>query len=94
MGYWHYFIGWNFTFIGTTHLLLFSYRPQEQGKAQGANEFLVFSAAAVGSLFAGQGVVLLGWAWLNLLSIPLLIVVALLIWRLNEQQALAASEAS
>lgn len=100
VGYWHYFtgllllgIGWNFTFIGATHLLSFSYRPQEQGKVQGMNEFLVFSAAAVGSLFAGQGVVLLSWAWLNLLSIPLIVIVAVLIWRLNEQQALAASEA-
>src|SRR5690606_24761415 len=86
-GYWHYFagllllgVGWNFTFIGATHLLSLSYRPQEQGKVQGINEFLVFSAAAVGSLFAGQGVVLLGWDWLNLASIPLIALVAILIW--------------
>jgi hypothetical protein len=54
---------------------------------------LVFSAAAIGSLFAGQGVVLLGWAWLNLLSIPLIAVVAMLIWRLDEQQAVALAGA-
>ena len=97
-GYWHYFagllllgVGWNFTFIGATHLLSLSYRPQEQGKVQGINEFLVFSAAAVGSLFAGQGVVLLGWDWLNLLSIPLIGLVAILIWRLDEARAAAAA---
>lgn len=99
-GYWHYFmgllllgVGWNFTFIGATHLLSLSYRPQEQGKVQGINEFLVFSAAAVGSLFAGQGVVLLGWDWLNLASIPLIALVAILIWRLDEARAAAVTAA-
>lgn len=99
-GYWHYFmgllllgVGWNFTFIGATHLLSLSYRPQEQGKVQGINEFLVFSAAAVGSLFAGQGVVLLGWGWLNLVSIPLIGLVAILIWRLDEARAAAVTAA-
>lgn len=93
-GYWFYFVGlvllgvgWNFTFIGATHLLSFTYRPQEQGKVQGINEFLVFSAAAVGSLFAGQGVVILGWVWLNVLSMPLVVLAAMMIWRLNEEQA-------
>lgn len=97
IGFWHYFIGllllgvgWNFTFIGATHLLSFSYRPAEQGKVQGINEFLVFSVAALGSLFAGQGVVLLSWAWLNLLSIPFIALVALLIWRLDERPVSAA----
>lgn len=97
-GFWFYFagllllgVGWNFTFIGATHLLSLSYLPQEQGKVQGMNEFLVFSAAAVGSLFAGQGVVLLGWAWLNVLSIPLVVMAAMMIWRLDEQQAATGS---
>jgi len=91
-GYWFYFVGllllgvgWNFTFIGATHLLSMSYLPQEQGKVQGMNEFMVFSAAAVGSLFAGQGVVLLGWTWLNLLSIPMVILAGMMIWRLDEK---------
>lgn len=86
--YWHYFtgllllgVGWNFTFIGATHLLSFTYEPSEQGKVQGINEFLVFSASAVGSLLAGQGVMLLGWAWLNWLSIPVVIAIAVIIWR-------------
>lgn len=95
-GYWFYFVGllllgvgWNFTFIGATHLLSMSYLPQEQGKVQGMNEFMVFSAAAVGSLFAGQGVVLLGWTWLNLLSIPMVILAGMMIWRLDEKPVAA-----
>ena len=91
--YWHYFVGllllgvgWNFTFIGATNLLSYTYSPAEQGKVQGINEFLVFSAAAVGGLLAGQGVVLVGWTWLNALSIPVVLVIAWLIWRLDERK--------
>lgn len=89
--YWHYLtsmlllgIGWNFTFIGATHLLTFTYLPEEQGKVQGMNEFLVFSAAAVGSLFAGQGVAWLGWGWLNAFAIVLVMMVVAVIWRLRD----------
>ncbi|WP_375057043.1 MFS transporter [Zobellella sp. DQSA1] len=96
-GFWHYWwgllwlgIGWNFTFIGATHLLTFSYQPAEKAKVQGVNEFLVFSAAAVGSLFAGQGVLLLGWGWLNLMAIPWILLVALLIWRLKTEGSVTA----
>lgn len=92
--YWHYFsalmllgVGWNFTFIGATHLLSFTYQPSEQGKVQGVNEFLVFSASALGSLLAGQGVMLLGWAWLNWLAIPVVAAIAIIIWRLGKPAA-------
>lgn len=92
MSYWHYMaglvllgVGWNFTFIGATHLLSFTYTPAEQGKVQGINEFLVFSAAAIASLFAGQGVMLLGWAWLNWLSIPVVVLIAWIIYVLPPQ---------
>ncbi|MFD1009246.1 MFS transporter [Oceanisphaera ostreae] len=96
-GFWHYWwgllllgVGWNFTFIGATHLLTFSYQPAEKAKVQGINEFCVFSAAALGSMFAGQGLVILGWAWLNLFAIPWILIVTLLIWRLKEQTPSAA----
>ncbi|QEY59007.1 MFS transporter [Pseudomonas sp. C27(2019)] len=92
--YWHYFlgllllgVGWNFTFIGATHLLTFTYEPAEQGKVQGINEFMVFSAAALGSLLAGVGVDKLGWAWLNIASLPPIIIVAWWIARLADQRA-------
>lgn len=92
--YWHYLlglmllgIGWNFTFIGATHLLTFTYEPAEQGKVQGINEFMVFTAAALGSLLAGVGVDKLGWAWLNLASLPPIILVAWGIVRLADQRA-------
>ncbi len=86
----HYFIslmllgiGWNFTFIGATHLLSFAYRDHEKGKVQGMNEFLVFSASAFGSLFAGQAVNSLGWIWVNIITIPFILLVILMIAKLN-----------
>ncbi|MDY7219606.1 MFS transporter [Denitrificimonas sp. JX-1] len=92
--YWHYLlslmllgVGWNFTYIGATHLLTFTYRPAEQGKVQGINEFMVFTAAAVGSLLAGMGVDILGWFWLNIASLPPLIFVAWWIFSLADERA-------
>lgn len=92
--YWHYLlglmllgIGWNFAFIGATHLLTFTYEPAEQGKVQGINEFMVFTAAALGSLLAGVGVDKLGWAWLNIASLPPVIIVAWGIVRLADHRA-------
>ena len=92
--YWHYWlgllllgVGWNFTFIGATHLLTFTYEPAEQGKVQGINEFMVFTAAALGSLLAGVGVDKLGWVWLNLVSLPPIIFVAWWILRLADERA-------
>ena len=46
-------IGWNFLFISGTSLLIISYRPEEKFKAQGLNDFLVFSTQASGALAAG-----------------------------------------
>ena len=72
-------IGWNFTFIGATQLVSLTYRHSEKGKAQGMNDFLVFSTAAIASLFAGQTVETVGWMWVNLISLPLILLVMLLI---------------
>lgn len=92
--FWHYLlgllmlgVGWNFTFIGATHLLTYTYEPAEQGKVQGINEFMVFTAAALGSLLAGVGVAKLGWVWLNLASLPAIIIVAWGIVRLSDKRA-------
>ena len=92
--FWHYLlgllllgVGWNFTFIGATHLLTYTYEPVEQGKVQGINEFMVFTAAALGSLLAGVGVAKLGWVWLNLASLPPIIIVAWGIVRLSDKRA-------
>ena len=78
-------IGWNFTFIGATQLVSLTYRPQEKGKVQGMNDFMVFTTAAIASLFAGQTVETIGWMWVNLISLPLIAVAMLLIAQTRTQ---------
>ena len=78
-------IGWNFTFIGATQLVSLTYRAEEKGKVQGMNDFLVFTTAAIASLFAGQTVETIGWMWVNLISLPLIAVAMLLIAKTRTQ---------
>ncbi|MBB3141151.1 MFS transporter [Halomonas organivorans] len=64
-------LGWNFTFLPATGLLTEAHRPAEKARTQAANEFLVFSTAALTALLAGPAMTLLGWSMLNALLIPL-----------------------
>ena len=68
-------IGWNFMFIAATTLLTRTYRPYERVAAQTLNDFLVFGAQAVASLLAGVALATIGWTWLNLAALPLLVAV-------------------
>ncbi len=73
-------IGWNFLFISGTSLLIISYKPEEKFKAQGLNDFLVFSTQATGALAAGYLLYLTNWQFINILCLPLLIIVSLATW--------------
>ena len=68
-------LGWNFLFISSTSLLLTSYNSNEKFRAQGLNDFFVFSTQAVGALSAGFLLSLFGWKFINLMCIPLLIII-------------------
>jgi MFS family permease len=73
-------LGWNFLFISGTSLLITSYRPEEKFRAQGLNDFVVFSTQAFGAVFAGFLLSILGWQLINLLCIPLLIIIIVTIF--------------
>ena len=70
-------VGWNFGFIGGTAMLTETYRPEEQGKVQGLNDFIVFGAVALASLSSGGLFNLAGWTWLNVGALPIIAVSAL-----------------
>lgn len=70
-------VGWNFAFIGGTALLTQTYRPAEQAKVQGANEFTVFGFVAAATLSAGWLYDRFGWFELNLAVTPLLVAAVL-----------------
>jgi predicted MFS family arabinose efflux permease len=69
-------LGWNFLFVGGSTLLATTHTPAERGKVQGANELVIFSAVALGSLLAGTLVHAAGWAALNLVLLPLVALTA------------------
>jgi MFS family permease len=67
-------VGWNFLFVGATTLVTTTYRPQERGKAQAMNDFLVFGTTTLCSLLAGVLQNRLGWYPLNWMSLALVLV--------------------
>ena len=95
--WWHFWtalvllgVGWNFMFVAGTALLTETYRPEERAAVQGANDLMVFASAATGSLLAGVLLNLLGWQWVNLLALPLLVAVtALMVWYMRSTRVLA-----
>jgi len=74
-------IGWNFLFVGATTLVTTCYRPNERGKAQALNDFLVFGTMAMSSFSSGQLLAAFGWEVLNGVIFPgVLIAAVLLVW--------------
>jgi len=71
-------IGWNFGFIGGTTMLAASHTPQERGRVQGLNDFMVFGMVTLASLSSGGlmncsgGSAQEGWQAVNLAMLPLL----------------------
>jgi MFS family permease len=72
-------IGWNFGFVGGTAMLTETYGPEERGKVQGLNDFVVFGTVAIASFLSGGIFNAAGWAWLNAGTVPILVLLALAI---------------
>ncbi len=73
--------GWNFLFISGTSLLVLTYKEEEKFKAQGLNDFIVYSIHAIGSLSAGILIVLTDWKMMNIFCLPLMIIIILTTYR-------------
>jgi MFS family permease len=63
-------IGWNFSFVGASALVLETHQPQERNKVQAFNDFLVFGTMAIGSFSSGQLLANYGWSAVNLVVYP------------------------
>ena len=74
-------LGWNFLFISGTSLLVHTYKEEEKFKAQGINDFIVYSVHAIGSLSAGVLISLTSWKTMNIICIPLMILIIFTILR-------------
>lgn len=69
-------VGWNFAFIGATTLVTETHRPQERTRVQSLNDFLVFGSMAIGSFGSGKVLALYGWATVNEIVFPVVIIAA------------------
>ena len=80
-------VGWNFLFTGSTTLSLGTYRPEEKDRAQAAINFWVFAVMALTSFASGALVTTHGWFWLNVGSLPpVLLTGAALLWLAARQR--------
>lgn len=68
-------VGWNFLFVTGSSLLVISYKLEDRFRAQGLNDFVVFSTQSLGALSAGIILYATNWKILNLFCIPLLLIV-------------------
>jgi len=68
-------LGWNFLYISGTSLLIHSYRPEEKFKAQGLNDFIIYSTQAIGALSAGILLSIFGWKLINIMCLPMLLII-------------------
>jgi MFS family permease len=66
-------LGWNFMFVGGTTLLTECHTAAERGKAQGANDLAIFVTMIATSLSSGLLFTLQGWALMNKLAVPFLL---------------------
>jgi MFS family permease len=86
---WHFWIGlcllgvgWNFSFVGATTMITQCHKPEERNKVQAFNDFLVFGTMAIGSFSSGTVLANFGWAAVNNIVFPVILVAAaLLVWQ-------------
>ncbi|MEE9314840.1 MAG: MFS transporter [Rhizobiaceae bacterium] len=81
--------GWNFGFIGATSLLTETYQPEEKAKAQGANDFILFSMTAFASFMSGQTLNAFGadgWNAINYVVFPVITICLLSLYWLKMQE--------
>ncbi len=69
-------LGWNLLFTSGTTLLRAAHNVAETAKTQGINDVLVFGTAGTASLAAGALLSTIGWMWLQVAAVPLLIIAA------------------
>jgi MFS family permease len=84
-------VGWNFLYVGGTTLLTAAYLPAERGRAQAANDLLIFVVGLASSLVAGVLLQAVGWRLLNAYLLPwLAAAIVSILWLGRVQRGLAA----
>lgn len=77
-------IGWNFSFVGASAMVLDCHRPDEKTPVQSLNDFIIFGLMAVGSFTSGELLTLYGWdmvLWVSLGPLAMVVVALLVMTR-------------
>ena len=83
-------VGWNFGFIGATSMVTECHRSTERTRVQAFNDFVIFGTMAVGSFASGKMLAVFGWAFVNEVVIPVVLVVAIiLVWHVSARRRAA-----
>jgi MFS family permease len=74
-------VGWNFLYVGGTTLLTDAYLPAERGRAQAANDLVIFIVGLAASLVAGVLLQIAGWKLMNTYLLPwLAVAIVAILW--------------
>jgi MFS family permease len=87
-------IGWNFMFVGGTTMLTTAYQAHERVKVQATHDFIVFANVAMTALTSGVIEALWGYAALNLVVLPPVIIATTVVcwhWYAKGRRAEAAA---
>lgn len=79
-------LGWNFSFLGASALVIECHRPEERTRVQSLNDFVIFGMMVVGSFSSGGLLTAYGWnmvIWVSFL--PLAVAVAALAFRASSR---------
>jgi hypothetical protein len=68
-------VGWNFVFIGATDLIAESFDGADRSRVQGLNDLVVFGTAGVCAFLSGNLFNAVGWAALNMIALPIVVLV-------------------
>ena len=63
-------VGWNLGFIGSTAIVVSSYRPDEADKVQGFHDIVLFGTVALASFASGEVFNAYGWQTISLVFWP------------------------
>ncbi len=82
-------VGWNFLFTGGTTLLTTTYRPSEKARAQGLNDFVVYTVISLTAVGSGGFHAWFGWEAINVGVAPFLVLAAAMVTWLRLRQRAA-----
>lgn len=74
-------VGWNFSFLGASAMVLTCHSPEEGPRAQSINDFVVFGSMVIGSFASGSLLNHFGWSVVSsFILVPVALAIGALAW--------------